>query len=65
MLKCSDTSLSVSGSEYQELQIAAVADPTELPESATVVADWHTTTEQPHGAVVAHAFPHASCLSIP
>ena len=54
----------VSGTKHQELQVAAVANVTELPVPASLVADGNTSTEFSHGTVVSYAFPHASRLPV-
>ena len=54
-----------TGSEYKELQVSALADAAQLPQSASAAADRDATAEQPHGAVVTDAFPHATRLSVP
>ena len=56
--------MSRAGSEHQELQEPALADPTELQQPETTPPDRYTTAEQPDGAVVPHAFPHAHRLLI-
>ena len=50
------------GSEHQELQEPAVADAADLQLPEKAPADRHSSPEQPHGAVVAHALPHAARL---
>ena len=53
-----------SGSKHQELQVSALADVAELQQSAPPAVDGHTATELPHGAVVAHALPHATRVPV-
>lgn len=52
------------GPEYQELQVTAMADFTQLQFSTAAAANWHAPAKQPDGAVVTHAFPDATRLPI-
>ena len=52
------------GAAHQELQVAALAVPAQLPVAAAPTAHRHAATEQPHGALVAHALPHAACVRV-
>lgn len=56
--------LLVVGAKHQELQVAAVADATELLVAAAPAADGHAAAEQFDGAVVADALPHAARLPV-
>ena len=50
------------GAAYQELQEPAVAAAAQLQQQGAPPAHRHAAAEQPHGAVVPHALPHARCL---
>jgi len=52
------------GTKHQELQIAALADASELPQPASPLIDRNAITEQPHGALVSHALSNATCVRI-
>lgn len=54
-----------AGSEHQEFQEPALADPAQFQQPASPTVDWHSPPEQPDGAVVPHALPHASRLLVP
>ena len=54
----------VSGAEHQELQVTALADAPQLLVATPFAADGNATAEQPDGAVVTHALPHAAHLPI-
>ena len=56
--------LFLPGSEYQELQEPALADIAHIQQPTSTAADGDTAAEQPHGAVVSHAFPHAHCVCL-
>lgn len=51
------------GPEHQELQEPALADAADVQLSEEAPSHGDPSAEQPHGALVAHALPHASRLS--
>ena len=50
------------GTEHQELQEPAMADIAGVQQPASPATNRHPSAEQPHGAVVSHALPHADCV---
>ena len=55
----------LSGPEHQELQVPEVADLAELQQPASSAPHGNSPAEQPDGAVVADAFPHAVRVRLP
>ena len=53
------------GPEHQELQVPEVANVAELQQPASSAPHRNSPAEQPDGAVVADAFPHAVCVRLP
>jgi len=53
-----------TGSEHKELQVTEVADAAQLPQPAPALADRHAAAEQPDGALVTDALPHAARLPV-
>ena len=54
-----------SGPEHQELQVPEVANVAELQQPASSAPHGNPPAEQPDGAVVADAFPHAVGVRLP
>lgn len=52
------------GSEYQELQVTALADTVEFSQSTSTSSNRYPASEQPDGALVTDALPHAARLSV-
>ena len=54
----------ITGSEYKEFQVSAMADLVKFQQFTTPAANWNPTSEQFDGVVVVDAFSDAPSVSV-
>ena len=52
------------GSKHQELQVAEMAGSAQLQLPTSTAPDRNSAAEQPHGTLVSHALPNATCFPV-